>query len=121
MRFHAHVLPLLYFFHTLTKKTAKLSSGINYPSIIYYLLPIIQCSKYVSICRCTIPEFLFVPEFHTDTYKHIYILYPFIFSTFLTVHQSFAFRNYTGISKFPFRALLLSAEHSNNIPSTTLK
>jgi hypothetical protein len=39
-----------------------------------------QCSKWAGICRYTILEFIFVPEFHTGTYQHI--LYPLIFSVF---------------------------------------
>jgi hypothetical protein len=35
-----------------------------------------QCSKWDGMCRYTIQQLLFVPEFHTDTYR--FILYPYI-------------------------------------------
>jgi hypothetical protein len=53
-----------------------------------------QCSKWAGICQYNKPELLFVPEFHTGTYK--YILYPFIFSIFVTIYPCFAFSKYTG-------------------------
>jgi hypothetical protein len=40
----------------------------------------------------------FLPEFHASTYQ--YIMYPFNFSIFPTVYPSFAFKKYTGTSKF---------------------
>jgi hypothetical protein len=53
--------------------------------------------------RYTVPELLFVPEFHTGTYQ--FILYPFIFLPYILLHPSFAFAKYNCASKFPFRAL----------------
>jgi hypothetical protein len=40
-------------------------------------LSYLQCSKRVCIHRYTIPELIFVPEFHTGTYQ--YIVHTFIF------------------------------------------
>jgi hypothetical protein len=40
-----------------------------------------HCSKWAGICRYTIPEPRFVPEFHTGTCK--YILHPFMFFPFV--------------------------------------
>jgi hypothetical protein len=63
----------------------------------------VHCSKWAGICRCTIPELIFVPEFHTGTYQ--YILYAFIFSVFLTAYPCFDFEKFT-VAKVSFRALL---------------
>jgi hypothetical protein len=46
----------------------------------YLIYLYMQCSKWAGICRYTIPELLFVPEFHTGTYQ--YILYQCIFFHF---------------------------------------
>jgi hypothetical protein len=60
----------------------------------------------ICICRYTLAELLFVPEFHTVPYQ--YILHQFIFFfIFLTVlYPCFAFKKYIGTSKFLFRAAL---------------
>jgi hypothetical protein len=67
------------------------------------LFPETQCSKWAGICRCTIPELIFVPEFHTGSYQ--YILYAFIFSVSITAYPCFAFEKFT-VAKVSFRALL---------------
>jgi hypothetical protein len=52
----------------------------------------IQCSKWAGIYRYTVPELLFVPEFHSGTYQSTYLP----FSVFLTVCPYIAFKKYTG-------------------------
>jgi hypothetical protein len=63
-----------------------------------------QCSKWAGICRCIIPELLYVPEFHTFAYQ--YIIHPFIFFRYSNSISLFRFKKYTGTCKFPFRGAL---------------
>jgi hypothetical protein len=56
----------------------------------------IQCSKWAGIYRYTVPELLFVPEFHSGTYESTYLP----FSIFLTVCPYIAFKKYTGAYRF---------------------
>jgi hypothetical protein len=74
-----------------------------------WFIQVTQYSKWAGICRYSILELLFVPEFHTGTYQYIYIyiyiciisIYkPFIylFSNFLAVFPFFAFKKRTGTS-----------------------
>jgi hypothetical protein len=57
----------------------------------------------LEIGRYTIPELLFVLEFHTGTYQYINIHLSFPFSAGKSL---FRFKTYTGTSKVPFRALI---------------
>jgi hypothetical protein len=60
----------------------KNSKEIGVTRINYNLLYCLrQCSKWAGMCRYTIPELIFVPEFYAGTYQCI--LYPFIFFIFL--------------------------------------
>jgi hypothetical protein len=66
-----------------------------------------QCSKWVGICRYTIPELLFVPEFLPALTKYIgyYNLTIYLFQFFNSI-SFFAYKKYTGTSTVPFRALV---------------
>jgi hypothetical protein len=54
-----------------------------------------QCSKWTGICRYTVPELLFVPEFYTGTYQHVSYYIHLYSSIFLTVYPCFGFKKYT--------------------------
>jgi hypothetical protein len=60
-----------------------------------------QYSKWADVCRYTIPELLFVPEFYTGCYQ--YILYPLYFFHFLTIYHFFPLlRSVPELLKFHF-------------------
>jgi hypothetical protein len=64
--------------------------------------------------RYTIPELLFVPEFHTGTYHYILTYIHLFFLIFLTVYPCFAFKIwYTGASSHFEHCLYL---HSKPLP-----
>jgi hypothetical protein len=63
-------------------------------------------TQWADIYRHTTPEILFTPEFHTDIYQ--YMLYTFIFPSFLAVYPCFAFKKYTDTCTLPFRGLFIS-------------
>jgi hypothetical protein len=65
---------------------------------VYFVL-----SEVLEMCRYNVPGLLYIPKFHTCTYK--YTLYPFIFFRLSDGITSFRFKKYTGTSEFPFRAL----------------
>jgi hypothetical protein len=69
------------------------------------------------MCQCTIPELLFVLEFHTDTYQYsLYYIHLAFFSIFIKEYPYFAFKKYTGTSKCPFRALVLIVTRRLSLP-----
>jgi hypothetical protein len=77
--------------------SSKKSTDFPGPVELHYS----QFSKWAGICRYTISEHLYccwIPALIGLYYRHL-------FTIFVTVYPCFAFKKYTNISKFPFRAL----------------
>jgi hypothetical protein len=73
----------------------------------YHLMKLATSSqKWAGTCRYTTPKLIFIPEFHTDIYHCI--LYTFISFYYYDGISFFRFKKYTSISKFSFRALIVT-------------
>jgi hypothetical protein len=79
--------------------SSKLQGAKSQKAVIFSLYSV-SSKSVLEMGRYTVPELLFVPEFHTGTYQYILIhIFSFHFS------DGSAFKKYTGSSKLSFRAL----------------
>jgi hypothetical protein len=96
-----------------------MTSDYSSRSRLKWSIPVLEIGRY------TIPELLlflnFIPKLIKIYYIHLAFFPPF----FLKAYPCFAFKKYTGTSKFPFRSLIYSTNilyvfKKKNFPSTLL-